>query len=354
MNNNPFVRGVTNALQARAGVAKDNTRNEFRGMSLREIARQCAIRGGVNVSGMSPLEFVGAAFSHSTSDFPNILENVLGKVLLDAYTSWDPTWNLWAAQGEVSDFKPNSRLKLGSFNNLAPVGESGEFKEFSIGEEKETIQAVTKGNIFAITRQAIINDDLGGFTRIASAMGQAAGRTVNADAYGVVTANAAIADGTALFHADHNNLAGSASALTVTSLSEGKAAMRKQKFTAASDEVLDIRAAYLVVPVALEDKAKTLIASETDPDQANSGKPNIHRNTLSVISDPTLDADSLTAWYLMSASDPIVEVDFLDGVDIPFLESQQGFTVDGIKWKVRLDYGQTAIDFRGAWKNAGV
>ena len=352
MNNNPFVIGATKALQARAGVAKDNTRNEFRGMSLREIARQCAIRAGVNVSG-GPLEFVGAAFSHSTSDFPNILENVLGKVLLDAYTAWDPTWNLWAAQGEVSDFKPNSRLKLGSFNNLSLVRESGEFKEFSIGEEKETIQAVTKGNIFAITRQAIINDDLGGFTRIASAMGRAAGRTVNADAYGVVTANA-MADGTALFHADHNNLAASGSALTVASLSEGKAAMRKQKFTAASDELLDIRAAYLVVPVALEDKARTLIASETDPDQANSRNPNIHRNTLSVISDPTLDADSPTAWYLMSASDPIVEVDFLDGVDIPFLESQQGFTVDGIKWKVRLDYGQAAIDWRGAWKNAGV
>ena len=83
MNNNPFVRGVTNALQTRAGVAKDNTRNEFRSMSLREIARECAIRAGVNVSGMSPIEFVGAAFSHSTSDFPNILENVLGKVLLD-------------------------------------------------------------------------------------------------------------------------------------------------------------------------------------------------------------------------------------------------------------------------------
>jgi hypothetical protein len=37
----------------------------------------------------------------------------------------------------------------------------------------------------------------------------------------------------------------------------------------------------------------------------------------------------------------------------PFMDMQQGWRVDGVEWKVRLDYGVGAIDFRGAVTNAG-
>lgn len=349
-----FMEGATNALLARCNVGSDDTANEFRGMSLAEIAKECAISSGVqSVNSMRKLDYVGAAFSHSTSDFPYLLENVMNKVLRAAYEEWPSTWQSWAETGQVSDFKQASRVKLGSFNNLDLVRESGEFKEKSFGEEKETIQAQTKGNIFAITRQAIINDDLGGFTRIARMMGQAARRTVNADVYGVLTANAAMADGTAIFHADHNNLAGSGTVISAASLSAGKLAMRTQKFASTEDAVLNIVPDILLVPVALEDHAMTIISAETDWSQSNSKKPNIHRNTLRVISDPVLDGDSATAWYLLSGSNPIVEAVFLDGVQTPFLDSEEGFSVDGVRWKVRLDYGTDSIDFRGGYKNAG-
>lgn len=345
--------GMFQALQARAGLVKDNTRNEFRSMSLREMARMCAVNAGVDLSGKTMLQIVGSAFSHSSSDFPYLLENTLGKVLKEAYMSWEPTWRAWAAVGEVNDFKVNSRIRLGSFNNLQTVPETGEFKELSTGEEKETIQALTKGGIFSLHRQAIINDDLGGFVRIARMLGQSAARTVNADVYGVLTANAAMSDSVAIFHADHNNLAGTGAALSVATLSAAKAAMRKQKFASTDDAYLNIQPDILLVPVALEDTARTLIASETDPGQSNSRKPNIHKDTLTVIADPVLDANSATAWYLLSSRDPIVEAVFLDGVQEPFLDSEEGFTVDGVRWKVRLDYGTDSVDFRGGYKNAG-
>ncbi len=39
---------------------------------------------------------------------------------------------------------------------------------------------------------------------------------------------------------------------------------------------------------------------------------------------------------------------FLDGVTEPFLDYEEGFTVDGVRWKARLDFGLAALDYRGA------
>lgn len=50
---------------------------------------------------------------------------------------------------------------------------------------------------------------------------------------------------------------------------------------------------------------------------------------------------------------PALEVAFLNGQDTPFLEMQQGFTVDGAAYKGRLDYGVAGCDYRGAVTNAG-
>ena len=50
---------------------------------------------------------------------------------------------------------------------------------------------------------------------------------------------------------------------------------------------------------------------------------------------------------------PVLEVAFLDGAQEPVLERQEGFDVDGSRFKVRLDYGVAAVDYRGAVTNAG-
>ena len=48
-----------------------------------------------------------------------------------------------------------------------------------------------------------------------------------------------------------------------------------------------------------------------------------------------------------------IETTFLNGVEAPRLETRQGFDVDGIEYKVALDVGVRALDFRGLYKNAG-
>ena len=70
-----------------------------------------------------------------------------------------------------------------------------------------------------------------------------------------------------------------------------------------------------------------------------------------------IDTPRLTGsrFYLFANPEeaPVIEVAFLDGNQEPYLEMQEGFDVDGTRYKVRLDFGVAAIDYRGAVTNAG-
>ncbi|HET8702057.1 MAG TPA: hypothetical protein VFL97_10385, partial [Nitrococcus sp.] len=80
-----------------------------------------------------------------------------------------------------------------------------------------------------MTRQALINDDLGELARVPQALGQAAARKEADIVYSLLTGNPTMRDSVTLFHADHGNLAGTGAALSVASLGAARAAMRKQK-----------------------------------------------------------------------------------------------------------------------------
>jgi len=348
-----FRTGARAALSMRMGAESDDRANPYRGQSLAQLAATALGMRGVNTSGMTRAEIADKVFAaHSTSDFPLLLADSANKVLQDAYMGFGSTWGQWCDTSEVSDFKANSRIRLGSFNNLATKLEGGEYKAGTVDEERETIQAATKGRFIQLTREMLVNDDLGGFTRMARMLGTAAARTVNADVYTTLTSNPTMSDGTVLFHADHSNLAGSGGAISVATLGAGRAAMRKQKM---GDDYLGIRPAYVIVPVALEDTARQVIASESDVSKSNSRAANPIRNFAEVISDPYLDANSATAWYLAASAmeAPLIEVAFLDGQQTPYVASEEEFLSDAIRWKVRLDYGVAANDYRGGYKNAG-
>lgn len=253
----------------------------------------------------------------------------------------------------VTEIEPSNRVGMGVFETLDKIPEGGEYKHGTIGERGETIQLATYGKLFAITRQAIINDDLTAFTDIPRKMGRAASRTVGDIVWRVLTSNPTMSDGVTLFHAaTHKNLAAAGAAITAISVGAGRTAVRKQKDGSAT---LNIRTNYLLVPAALEDTARVLMASETDPASTNSRVPNPVRDSHEIIVDARLDEVSTTAWYL--AADPnvydTIEVGYLDGVAAPFLDQQDGWTVDGVEYKVRIDAAAAALDFRTLYKNPG-
>lgn len=345
-----FRAGVSAALMARAGLAKDDTANNFRGRSLHELARASLERAGRKTDGLSKMDLVAAAFTHSTSDFPLLLANVAQKAMMKGYSEAEETFQAWTSKGTLPDFKAARRVDLSTFPALAKVTEGAEYKSATIGERGETIQLATYGRKFSITRQAIINDDLDAFSKIPQRMGRAAIRTVGDLVYAVLTSNPTMADGVALFHADHGNLLTGA-AIATSSVDTMRIAMAKQKDGGAT---LNIRLANLIVPVALEGTAKVVRDSEFEvTGSKNLTVPNSVRGTFEVISDARLDAASSSNWYGAASASmhDTIEVAYLDGVETPTLEQQSGWDVDGVEFKVRMDAGVKALDFRTMAKN---
>jgi hypothetical protein len=325
---------------------------EYRGMTLLELAREQLSSAGVNVRGLSRDEIATRAL-HSTSDFPEILSAVTNKTLRQAYEAYPRTFMPFSRQVLATDFKAMNRVQIGEAPQLLKVGEGGEFKRGTIAESKESYRIETYGRVVAITRQVLINDDLDAFTRIPAMYGTAIATLESDVVWAIVIANANMADGVPLFHATHRNLAAPGTALSVTSIGDGRTAMAKQTGLD-KKTVLNVRPAYLLVPAALELAAEQIIAQNLMPAKTGDVVPQSIR-TLTPISEPRLDAASATAWYLVAnpAQIDTIEYAYLEGQQGAYIETRNGFDVDGVEIKCRLDFGAKAIDWRGLYRNPG-
>lgn len=345
-------RGVASALRIRAGLEKNDGSNPYRGYTLFELARASAERAGIKTGHMDKMGVVAAAFTHSTSDFTNLLADVANKAMLKGYEEAEETFQRWTSVGNLPDFKAAKRVGLDTFPTLTKVPEGAEYSYATVGDHGETIQLATYGKLFSITRQAIINDDLDAFTKLPRSMGRAAIRTVGNLVYAVLTGNPKMSDNVDLFHATHNNLLGSA-AITTDSVDKMIAAMAKQKD--GTGTTLNVGLSYLIVPVALRGAASVVANSEYEvgTSSKNNTVPNSVRGLFEVIADARLDAVSSYHWY--GAANPsmfdTIEVAYLDGNQTPVLEQQAGWDIDGVEFKVRMDAGVKALDWRTLAKN---
>ena len=190
-------------------------------------------------------------------------------------------------------------------------------------------------------------------TRIPAMYGNSIAQLESDVVWGIITANPAMADGNALFHTTHKNLAGTGTALAVEAVGAARAAMAKQTGLD-KKTVLNVRPAFLIVPASLELKAEQLVAQNLVPAATSSVVPQSIR-TLAPISEPRLDANSETAWYLAASPNQIdtIKYAYLEGQQGAYIETRNGFDVDGVEIKCRLDFGAKAIDWRGLYKNPG-
>ena len=371
-----FLRGAMHWLLVKGGSAAAVARadnpttpnvaaidpGEFRGMTLLDLARECLRRANITTRGLDKMRLVSEAFmrrdiTQSTSDFATLLENTMHKVLQAAYGTTPDTWSKWCARGTVSDFRAHNRYRMGSFGALDAVAENGEFKNKAISDaEKGSITATTKGNIINVSRQMIINDDMGAFTRLLTMLGRAAALSVEVDVYAQILLNSGLgptqSDGQPLFHANRSNV-GSGAAISVVSIDADRVIMASQK-DPWGNEYLDLRPHCLVVPIALGGTARVLNDAQYDPDTSNKLQmPNRVRGLFKYV----IDTPRLTGTRRYMFADPAIaptcEVAFLEGQSSPVLETQDGWRVDGAEMKVRFDYGVAFIDWRGAVTNAG-
>lgn len=349
-NGNFVGDGIRQALMARAGFEKTERDNVYNGMTLREYARMSLTERGIGVSGYNPMQMVGAAFTHSTSDFGNILLDVANKAILQGWEDAPETYEQWTRKGQLSDFKIAHRVGMGGFSALRQVREGAEYKYVTTGDKQATIALATYGELFSITRQAIINDDLNMLTDVPMKLGRAAKSTIADLVYAILTSNPKIStDNVSLFDkAKHANVLESA-AMDVASLDKARQLMRVQK---EGERHLNIRPAFVLVPTAMESVANQVIrSSSVKGADINAGIINPVKDFATVIAEPRLDDNSQTTFYLAaSKGSDTIEVAYLNGVDTPYIDQMEGFSVDGVTTKVRIDAGVAPVDHRGLVK----
>ena len=337
--------------------------SEFRGMTMRELARECLERKGVKTRGMDPTKLVGTALTHRSggyaaiSDFPVMLENVMNKGLLAAFAVTPDTWSRFCKIEDVQDFRDAHRYRTGSLNSLDSLSENGEFLRKSIPDAaKLSINVATKGNIIGISRQLIINDDMNGLADLMSKLGRAARLSVEEDVYALLAQNSGLgptqSDTNPFFHDATRSNVSTGAALSVAALDADRVKLA-QMMDAEGNEYLDLRPAVLLVPLGLGGAARVLNASAYDHDGSKLQQPNKVQGLFQdIIDTPRLSGTRRYVFASPSVA-PAIVVAFLNGQREPVLESQRGWDVDGTEMKVRYDYKAQMFDPKGAITNAG-
>ncbi len=350
-------RGIQEAIAHRVnpGAELSDNGRQYRGMSMMRMAEEMLSANGVQVGGLSRMEVATRAF-HSTSDFPILLGNVARQRLGAEYEEVSPTYTQWARRGSnFPDFKEVSVAQLSQAPGLLKVPESGEFKYGTMEEAGMKYALATYGRVIGFTRQMLINDDLGAFDRIIPAFAHQARNLENQLVYNQILSNPVMNDGTTLFHADHKNLLAAGSAMSKDAFSKMRSLIRKQ--TGLKNERLNLTPAYVLAPTTLEQKVYELTsanyvpAKQEDINEFRAGG----RTAVTPVIEALLDDVSEAAYYMLCRTGMIdtVEYAYLDGNEALFVDSELGFDVDGIKMKVRLDFGAKTIDYRGLAKATG-
>jgi len=335
--------------------------DKLRGVGIQEF---CELASGQHLPRFrrDAAGWLQAAFS--TTSLPGILSNIANKMLLEGYNYVEDAWRRIAKIASVNDFKEHTRYRMTGSFQFQQVGPDGELKHGQLGEQQFAQKADTHGIMFALTRQMIINDDMGAFTDIPRQIGMGAAEAIADAVWGLWLRNPVQSDGKAFFHADHNNYReGADTALTVDGLTDAEVAFASQ--TKPNGKPLSIPPSLLLVPTALKVPAemlmKSLLLNETTT--ANKGKPNTnpHVGKFDVVSSVYLSNASFTgasskAWYLMADPNrvPAIEVAFLNGVDRPTVEKTDAdFNTLGVMFRGYIDFGVREQDYRGALRMKG-
>lgn len=339
-------------------------RKQYReGISLQQVLLEAAHANGYDGGMVFPRTGQGlgsvlrAAFS--TFSLPGILSNVMNKFLLAGYMHVEDKWRPISSIRSVKDFKTVTSYRMTGDFTYRKVGPTGELEHAGVGEESYTNKAETYGRMFSITRQDIINDDLGALTAVPSRIGRGAGLKLN-DVFWTE-----FMDNASFFAAGNKNyFEGSTTNLQISSLKTALQKFRDQ--TDADGKPLAISPKYLLVPTALETTALEILRSVVVNTGGSSTLAQVPNNNIfsgqfeplvSVyLGNSSYTGNSSTGWYLLAdpLDAPTIEICFLNGVEAPTVETADAnFNTLGIQMRGFHDFGVKKQDYRGGVKSKG-
>ncbi|WP_459482105.1 phage major capsid protein [Clostridium saccharoperbutylacetonicum] len=364
-----FRAAASDALIMRGGIViakpADGAR-DLMGMSLRDFAIE--VLNGENIPNLNRksndelFNILSRQFYNPTAAFPSILDQAINKSYVEGHNKAPVTFDKWAKKGTLTDFKTvENKYLAGPAGEFLEVPEGGELKHDLPSDEKlPTRKLKTYGRQFTMTRQAFINDDIDFLSKIPSRYAASARKTQNKQVYQILVKNPAIYDGKALFSTEHKNLMATGTGITAESVQKMFMALQLQ--TDQFGEAIIIRPATIIVPVGYAFAMYTMLQSPTINTADNTQAANplyIYKDSLQIVEDPTLNVlcgDGAMPWFIVGdgADTDSIQVDYLNGQEIPTIRRMETPGQLGFVWDIYLDWGISVMDYRGIVKNPGI
>jgi len=302
---------------------------------------------------------IQAAYGFSTISLSGILSNVANKAMLAAYEAVESVVAQFCSETDVNDFKEVTRYRLTGNGVFEKVGPDGELKHATLTEESYKNRIETFGRMIALTRQMIINDDLGAFLQIPRIIGRMSALKREEAVFELLLSNPSSFFSTT----NRNYVSGAETALSIEALQ-----LAEQKFRDQVDvdgKPILIRPALLLVPTSLAVTGRRLFNETRVNETTETGKPKPADNPFAgmfrPVVTPYLNAQGLTgssakAWYLFASAADVaaIEIAYLRGRRTPTIESgETSFNTLGMQWRGYFDFGVAMQDFRAAVKSKG-
>jgi phage major head subunit gpT-like protein len=337
--------------------------DKYRGIGIQQLLLICASQNGYSgrqwIRGDNLRKVIQAAFS--THTITTMLTTTGNKLLLDGFNLLPQSWRQVASVKSVSDFKAVTMYRMNADLAYEEVGPGGEIEHGTVSQEDYNIQAKTYAKMIALTRQDIINDDLGAFNDLRNRLGMGAAVKLN-DIFW--TAWLAAVDGGAFWTSGRGNRqAGATTALGEVGLNKAVKLFRDAK--GPDGNRLGLEPAILLSGSDLEATNRKLFTSMEVRDSTDSGSTlvaNIHFNRFKPIiipelSDTALTGGSTTQWFLLANPAVLASAAmcFLDGQQSPTIETTDAdFNTLGIQSRGYHDFGVAMTEFRASVLSVGV
>lgn len=368
-----FVRAAADAMVMRGGVEIEKPEEGARslmGMGLRDLAIECLERSGdgQNMSRRSADDVYQTlisqrAYFNPTNAFPAIMDAAINKAYVEGHRTVAVTFDKWTKKGTLKDFKTHDNNYLaGPAGKFMEVKEGGELVHDTPKDAKRPARKLkTYGRQFTMSRQAFINDDIDFLSKVPAKYAASARKTQNTQCYEIMVGNPAIYDGKKLFDKDiHKNVLAKGTGITKEAVQTMFMALQMQKDE--FGEAIIVRPAYIIVPIGYGFEMYELFWSPVVNTSGNTQAVNPlyrYKESIEVIEDPTLNAlggDGAIPWFLIGdkSDTDFVEVDYLNGNEIPQIRRMETPGQLGFVWDVYLDWGITVMDWRGAVMNPGI
>ncbi|MDN3699189.1 Clp protease ClpP [Vibrio cortegadensis] len=345
-NGNHVKDELQNALNARAGVAELEKDNSFGHESLLNMAR--ASLGANSRSAMTKDELVNRAFN--SQDFGDIVTESIRTVMRDEREATTPLWRELANIESLPDFRETELTMVNDAPDLMNIGEDGEYKSAILKGSGERIQLATFGRGIQFTRQSIINDEIGLISKVPRKFMQAGYRLADKLMFNAILSGK-MGDGKSVFQknvqGDWGNLTDGIAAGDHEALIMALHKMFATTTTIPVDgkgtgDPLDLRGEILLANPDHASMFEAVLNTASKPDHYNPAYKKFKR----VIETARANAINGAIGFTSKDFDTVL-MGFLDGQQDPWLETGDGWSSDGAKFRITYDITSKVLDRRG-------